>query len=66
VVGWKGDLFPFKLNVSNILPIMSDRIHVPNRRQSAFPAKEGVIQSRFLAHVSFRRIFNFRMWTIWE
>jgi homogentisate 1,2-dioxygenase len=29
IVGWKGDLFPFRLNVRHILPIMSDRIHVP-------------------------------------
>src|SRR3981081_2488203 len=29
VVGWKGDLFPFKLNVRHIMPIMSDRIHIP-------------------------------------
>jgi homogentisate 1,2-dioxygenase len=28
VVGWKGDLFPFKLNVRDIRPIMSDRIHL--------------------------------------
>jgi homogentisate 1,2-dioxygenase len=28
VVGWKGDLFPFKLNIRHILPIMSDRIHL--------------------------------------
>src|SRR5437016_2200522 len=27
VAGWKGDLFPFKLNIRHILPIMSDRIH---------------------------------------
>jgi hypothetical protein len=28
VVGWKGDLFPYKLNVRDIRPIMSDRIHL--------------------------------------
>jgi len=27
-VGWKGDLFPFKFNVRDILPIMSNRIHL--------------------------------------
>jgi homogentisate 1,2-dioxygenase len=27
-VGWKGDLFPFKLNIRDIIPISSDRIHV--------------------------------------
>jgi hypothetical protein len=39
VVGWKGDLFPFKLNVRDIRPIISDRIHLP-------PSAFGVI----LAH----------------
>jgi homogentisate 1,2-dioxygenase len=38
VVGWKGDLFPFKLNVRNILPIMSDRIHVPPSAWVTFEA----------------------------
>ena len=38
VVGWKGDLFPFKLNVRNILPIMSDRIHVPPSSWVTFEA----------------------------
>ncbi len=28
-VGWKGDLFPYKLNIRDIIPISSDRIHVP-------------------------------------
>jgi homogentisate 1,2-dioxygenase len=28
VVGWKGDLFPYKFNIRDILPIMSDRIHL--------------------------------------
>ena len=27
-VGWKGDLFPFKLNIRDIIPISSDRIHI--------------------------------------
>jgi homogentisate 1,2-dioxygenase len=27
-VGWKGDLFPFRLNIRDIIPISSDRIHV--------------------------------------
>ena len=30
-VGWKGDLFPFKLNIRDIIPISSDRIHVAPR-----------------------------------
>jgi len=38
VVGWKGDLFPFKLNVKNILPIMSDRLHIPPSSWVTFEA----------------------------
>jgi len=38
VVGWKGDLFPFKLNVRHILPIMSDRIHIPPSSWVTFEA----------------------------
>ncbi|MGP4088257.1 homogentisate 1,2-dioxygenase [Streptomyces sp. KR55] len=28
VEGWKGDLFPFKLNIRDYRPVMSDRIHL--------------------------------------
>ena len=45
VVGWKGDLFPFKLNVRNILPIMSDRIHVPPSSWATFEAPGFVVLS---------------------
>ena len=45
VVGWKGDLFPFKLNVRNILPIMSDRIHVPPSAWVTFEAPGFVVLS---------------------
>ena len=45
VVGWKGDLFPFKLNVRNILPIMSDRIHVPPSSWVTFEAPGFVVLS---------------------
>ena len=38
VVGWKGDLFPFKLNVRHILPIMSDRLHIPPSSWVTFEA----------------------------
>jgi homogentisate 1,2-dioxygenase len=38
VVGWKGDLFPFKFNVRSILPIMSDRIHIPPSSWVTFEA----------------------------
>ncbi len=45
VVGWKGDLFPFKLNVRNILPIMSDRILVPPSSWVTFEAPGFVVLS---------------------
>jgi len=38
VVGWKGDLFPFKLNIRHILPIMSDRIHLAPSAWATFEA----------------------------
>lgn len=28
LIGWKGDLFPFKINIRDIIPISSDRIHL--------------------------------------
>lgn len=28
LIGWKGDLFPIKINIRDIIPISSDRIHV--------------------------------------
>lgn len=37
-VGWKGDLFPFKLNIRDIIPISSDRIHVPPSSWCTFEA----------------------------
>ena len=36
VAGWKGDLFPFKLNIRHILPIMSNRIHLPPSSWATF------------------------------
>ncbi len=38
VVGWKGDLFPFKLNVRDLRPIMSDRLHLPPSSHVTFEA----------------------------
>jgi homogentisate 1,2-dioxygenase len=37
-VGWKGDLFPFKLNIGSVLSIMSDRIHLPPSSWATFEA----------------------------
>ncbi|HYZ48413.1 MAG TPA: homogentisate 1,2-dioxygenase, partial [Sphingomonas sp.] len=37
-VGWKGDLFPYKLNIRDIIPISSDRIHLPPSAWCTFEA----------------------------
>jgi homogentisate 1,2-dioxygenase len=37
-VGWKGDLFPFKLNIRDIIPISSDRMHVAPSAWCTFQA----------------------------
>ncbi len=37
-VGWKGDLFPFKLNIRDIIPISSDRIHIAPAAWCTFEA----------------------------
>jgi homogentisate 1,2-dioxygenase len=34
--GWKGDLFPFKLNINDFRPIMSDRVHLMPSAYTAF------------------------------
>jgi homogentisate 1,2-dioxygenase len=41
VVGWKGDLFPFKLNIRDYRTVMSDRIHL-------MPTSDAVLQARGL------------------
>ena len=37
-VGWKGDLFPYKLNIRDIIPISSDRIHIAPSAWATFEA----------------------------
>ena len=37
-VGWKGDLFPYKLNIRDIIPISSDRMHVAPSAWCTFEA----------------------------
>jgi homogentisate 1,2-dioxygenase len=37
-VGWKGDLFPYKLNIRDIIPISSDRIHLAPSAWASFEA----------------------------
>jgi homogentisate 1,2-dioxygenase len=51
VVGWKGDLFPFKLNIRHILPIMSDRIHLAPSSWATFEA-EGFAVLSFVPQVA--------------
>ena len=53
VVGWKGDLFPFKLNVRDIRPIMSDRIHLAPSSWVTFEAS-GVVVLSFLPQIAVR------------
>jgi homogentisate 1,2-dioxygenase len=45
VVGWKGDLFPFKLNMDQIMPIMSHRAHLPPSAHTTFVAPNFVVCS---------------------
>jgi homogentisate 1,2-dioxygenase len=45
VVGWKGDLFPYKFNVKDIRPIMSDRIHLAPSSWVTFEAPGFVVLS---------------------
>jgi homogentisate 1,2-dioxygenase len=44
-VGWKGDLFPYKLNIRDIIPISSDRIHVAPSAWCTFEASGFVVIS---------------------
>ena len=39
VIGWKGDLFPFKLNVRDIRAITSERVHLAPSAWSVFEAQ---------------------------
>ena len=42
-VGWKGDLFPYKLNIRDIIPISSDRIHLAPSSWCTFQATGFVV-----------------------
>ena len=42
-LGWKGDLYPFTLHTSNIMPIMSHRAHLPPSAHTTFVAREFVV-----------------------
>ena len=45
VVGWKGDFFPFKLNMDQIMPLMSHRSHLPPSAHTTFVAPNFVVCS---------------------
>jgi homogentisate 1,2-dioxygenase len=43
VEGWKGDLFPFKLNIRDYRPIMSDRIHLMPSAYAVFATPDFMV-----------------------
>ncbi|MET8983147.1 homogentisate 1,2-dioxygenase [Streptomyces sp. NPDC004539] len=45
--GWKGDLFPFKINIRDYRPISSERLHLMPSAHAIFQA-EGVLVANFL------------------
>jgi len=45
VVGWKGDLTVWKINISDIRPVMSHRAHLPPSAHSTFVAPGAVVCS---------------------
>ncbi len=45
IVGWKGDFFPFTLNMNQIMPLMSHRAHLPPSAHSTFVAPGFIICS---------------------
>lgn len=47
VAGWKGDYFPFKLNIADYNPILSDGVHLPPT-VSCFLRADGVSVLNFL------------------
>jgi homogentisate 1,2-dioxygenase len=42
-VGWKGDLFPWKINVRDIRPVMSHRVHLPPPAHTTFIMNNAVV-----------------------
>jgi homogentisate 1,2-dioxygenase len=45
IVGWKGDLTAFKINMRDIRPVMSPRVHLPPSAHTTFLAENFVICS---------------------
>jgi homogentisate 1,2-dioxygenase len=50
-VGWKGNLFPYKLNIRDIIPISSDRIHIAPSAWCTFQA-EGFAVISFVPQIA--------------
>lgn len=44
-LGWKGDLYPFTLHMDDLMPLMSDRAHLPPSAHTTFVARDFVICS---------------------
>jgi homogentisate 1,2-dioxygenase len=42
-LGWKGDLFPFTLHTSQMMPLMSHRAHLPPSAHTTFVARDFVV-----------------------
>ncbi|MGZ3693672.1 MAG: homogentisate 1,2-dioxygenase [Bdellovibrionota bacterium] len=45
VIGWKGDLFPFTLNMDQLMPLVSHRAHLPPSAHTTFVAPSFVVCS---------------------
>ena len=45
VVGWKGNLFPFVLDIGDIMPVMSHRAHLPPSVHTTFLTNQFVVCS---------------------
>ncbi len=42
-VGWKGDFFPFTLHISDLMPMLSARVHLPPSTHTTFAANGFVV-----------------------
>lgn len=45
VVGWKGDLYPWKINMRDIRPVMSHRLHLPPSAHTTLLMENAVVCS---------------------
>ncbi len=45
IVGWKGNLFPFMLDIKKIMPVMSHRAHLPPSVHTTFLAPDFIVCS---------------------